>query len=181
LQSAALPPPAANHDNSPAASAESARGICERSALRITPTSADQPPLSRSIHVGPHDYHDHGTRLCLLRLLSPHAGQFRFRDQRTYGGRSAAFLGHSLDASSFCVSNQAFKRNLPSPLGPTKNSGTLRYPASCLIKMIWMGWAIFPPPQTLVELRHDRKRSFRLRVSAHEADGTEEPRHVLFS
>jgi hypothetical protein len=38
--------------------------------------------------------------------------------------------------------------------------------------MIWMGWAIFPPPQSLVELRPDCKRSFRLRVSAHEADGS---------
>jgi hypothetical protein len=47
--------------------------------------------------------------------------------------------------------------------------------------MIWMGWAIFPPPQSLVELRHGSKSSFRLRVSAHEADGIEEPRHVLFS
>jgi hypothetical protein len=44
--------------------------------------------------------------------LSPHADQFRFRDQRAYSGRSATFLGHSLGASSFCVSNQAFKRNL---------------------------------------------------------------------
>jgi hypothetical protein len=58
-----------------------------------------------------------------------------------------------------------------SPLGPTKNSGTLRYPASCLIKMIWMGWAIFTPPQSLVELRQDCKRSFCLRINAHEVDG----------
>jgi hypothetical protein len=35
--------------------------------------------------------------------------------------------------------------------------------------------------QTLVELRQDCKRSFRLRVSAHEVDGIEEPRRVLFS
>jgi len=38
-----------------------------------------------------------------------------------------------------------------------------------------MGWGIFPPPQSLVELRQGSKSSFRLRVSAHEADGIEEP------
>jgi hypothetical protein len=38
--------------------------------------------------------------------------KLRFRDQGTYSGSSATFLGHSLSASCFCISNQAFKRNL---------------------------------------------------------------------
>jgi hypothetical protein len=78
------------------------------SALRITPLPPTIRTLSRSIHVGPHDFHDHGTRICLLRcVIRP------------------AFLGHRLGASSFCVSNQAFKRN--GSLQPQR----LRWIASC--------------------------------------------------
>ena len=44
-------------------------------------------------------------------------------------------------------------------------TGELRYSASRLIKMIWMGWAMFPSSQSLVA--HDFKRGLRLRVSPH--------------
>jgi hypothetical protein len=85
--------------------AQSVQEFLER--LNLLPTGR-----TLLLHVGPVDFHDHGARFCLLGLLAPQTGQLRFRDQGTYSGSSATFLGHSLSASCFCISNQAFKRNL---------------------------------------------------------------------
>jgi hypothetical protein len=48
----------------------------------------------------------------LVHLFAPHSGQFGLRGQRSHSSRSAALLGHSLDASGLGFDNEALNGHL---------------------------------------------------------------------